>query len=116
MSVYPNLSESNRWRQQMRARLKRELRANRDGLRLLFEECPPEVEHLTVAELCAYARSGRWAAPSMEKVGRDAAMAGINLFVPLGRASARTRQWAAVHGVERVQNHRAHRIVFGGWE
>lgn len=113
MSAHPNLGEDKRWRQQLRARLKRELRSNRDGLRLLFEECPPEVEHLTVAELCAYARSGRWSAPSMELVGREAAKAGINLFIPLGRASQRTRQWAAEHGVARVRNHRAHRIDFG---
>ena len=65
---------------------------------------PPEcVHHITVLELLTMARVNGMRADAIEHVGGRAVEDDINLLVPLGRASTRTRYWACVNGLEWVQ-------------
>lgn len=95
----------------LRGYLKRELRGNRDGLRELLLDPPEAIHHITVVELIAYGRYRHMRAPAMEKIGKDAIADGVNLLVTLGRASMRTRLWAAEHGVWQMLNHKPHKVV-----
>jgi hypothetical protein len=89
------------------ARHKRSMRGNAKAVIDALEERPDDLAHIPVVELLAWARTCGLRSATMEKVGRRAVADGVNLLVPLGRASSHTRQWAMDYGLEHVRRRRS---------
>ena len=70
----------------------------RIDVRTLLREPPEALHGMTVADVMLLARVSRRAASArMAEVGARAVADRVNLFVPIERASARTRSWAAAN-------------------
>lgn len=81
---------------------KRRLKRNPHAVRMALATRPAEIAHVPLVEMLAWARVGGLRSVAMEELGRQAALDGVNLLVPLGRASVKTRSWAVEHGLRRV--------------
>lgn len=87
------------------ADLRRRARRNPQAVIDALTDPPEYAHHITVLELLAMARSTGMRATAIEHVGYRAINDGINLLVPLGRASATTRYWACLNGLEWVHGY-----------
>lgn len=82
-----------------RAELRRQLRRGAVTLADVMETRPPEAADYLLIDII------RWVyyAPrraNVEEIGRAALRDGVNLMMPLSRASVRSRAWVAVHGYQ----------------
>ncbi len=74
---------------------------------------PPEIlSNWSCADVIRARYSSRHAIPSLERLGRLAVRDRVNLLVPLGRASARTRTWVAEHATWDIRTNGAHRRLY----
>lgn len=89
------------------AKIRAELRRDPEAVRRVLVDPPESIGDRTVAELLALARHRGLRAKSMRQLGHLAVRDKINLFVPVGEASARTRAWAAEHGTMWVSARRS---------
>lgn len=66
-------------------------------LRDLLLDPPVELYGLTVLDLMSmpYSRKQSYSGPWKEKLGKSAVRDGVNLLLPIERASSHTREWAA---------------------
>jgi hypothetical protein len=79
------------------AELRRRLASERGALRDVLLNPPEEFEHVAIIDVVRLAYSKGRACKSMERLGRLAVRDHVNLLMPLGSASARTREWTAEH-------------------
>lgn len=81
-------------------RLRTRLKNNREFAEEILRNPPPEAARLAVIEVLVHARSQKgWRSECLMQIGNRAVADRINLLVPLGRASERTREWAATEGL-----------------
>ena len=79
-----------------KARLCREVRESPDAFRSLLLDPPAVLANVRLYELARMTRRDRCnRGPAIEGLGRRALIARVNLMVPLGRASRRSREWLA---------------------
>jgi hypothetical protein len=61
---------------------------------------PEDLLSAPLLDLIQWTRSrGRQRHPSIVQINAEAVRAGVNLMMPLGRASVRSRAWVAEHGL-----------------
>lgn len=89
------LGRANDKRARMSA-LKQRLRTERGALAGVLLDPPDELAHMPVIDVVRLAWGLR-ASRSLERLGRLALRDGVNLMMPLGHSSARTRSWLAEH-------------------
>lgn len=77
--------------------LKRHIRAGRVSMESVFTDRPECACHLPLIDVMGLARVSRGAKGHAwrERVGSLAVRDGVNLMVPLGRSSVRSREWAS---------------------
>jgi hypothetical protein len=80
-----------------RAELRRRLAAERGALREVLMDPPPELEGVPIIDVVRLAYGSGRASKSIERLGRLAVRDRMNLLMPLGKASVRTREWTAEH-------------------
>ena len=79
------------------AAIKRDLRSGHLSLRSVMDDPPHELRRCLLIDVIRWARTasnGR----SLAIIGRQALRDNVNLMLPLGDASTRTRAWAAEWG------------------
>ena len=99
MSALLALQKANDARQEI-ADIRRRINAGELTMVDLLEDPPECLLGFTVLDVArmGYARSSSWrSTPGIERLGHLAVRDGINLCMPLGKASLRTRRWVAVH-------------------
>jgi hypothetical protein len=79
-----------------KAELRRRLVSERGALRDVLLDPPPEFAHMPIIDVVRLAQTSR-AAKSLQRLGRLAVRDRVNLLMPLGSASLRTREWTAEH-------------------
>lgn len=84
--------------------LRRDMRAGRVTLAEIMVDPPDLLEHVACIDVVRMNYSRVKATPWMERLGRLAVADGINLMMPLGRASARTREWIAENAAWHVKS------------
>ncbi len=85
-----------------RAAVRAALRSGTLTLQDAMTSPPPELLRDPLIDVLRHGRGCCRRSPAwMEKLGREAVRDGVNLMVPLGRASARSRAWVAEHGSHR---------------
>lgn len=80
------------------ADLRRRIRTEHGALEDVLLNPPEELAGIPIIDIVRYAYDNR-PAKTAERLGRLAIRDGVNLLMPLGRASARTREWTAEHTV-----------------
>lgn len=79
-----------------KARLCATVRGNPEALAALILDPPDALANIRLFELARMSRRDRCnRSPGIEGLGRRALIARVNLMVPLGRASVRSREWLA---------------------
>jgi hypothetical protein len=76
---------------QQKARWRRDLRSGVITLQQVYDAMPEELARVRLFELLEWCRY--MSSEKMIAVGREAVRDGINLMVPLGRSSERSRRW-----------------------
>ncbi len=99
------LREANERRLEV-AEWRKRLRRNVPEIRRALATKPDPIAEVLVVELLSWARARGLRAGQLEEIGRQAVVDDVNLLVPLGRASVKTRAWAIEHGLKGV--HRVH--------
>jgi hypothetical protein len=87
-------------RRTTRAQLRRRISTGDLTLAAVLEDPPDELRDLIILDIVRIARGSRHSARYvawLERMGRAAIVDGVNLMMPLGRASQRTRDWVAVY-------------------
>jgi hypothetical protein len=79
------------------AELRRRLASERGALREVLLNPPAEFQHLAIIDVVRLAYTRPRASKSIERLGRLAVRDRVNLLMPLGAASVRTREWTAEH-------------------
>ncbi len=83
-----------------KAGVKARLRSGSLSLADVMNDPPPELARALLIDVIrwtrSYGRGGR--GPAIEALGRHALRDHVNLMVPLGEASQRSRTWVAEHG------------------
>lgn len=87
------------------AQLKTRIRRGEISLAEIMNDPPGELENWTCADVVALQYSRRTGTPALERLGRMAVRDDINLFVPMCRASVRTRAWITQHASWHVRPH-----------
>lgn len=84
-----------------RAEIRRRLRTGQLSLTELVSDPPPEMEGVVLVDVLRMLRdtNRERGQASLAAIGRRAVVDGVNLMVPLGTASARSRAWVAEHGL-----------------
>ena len=80
--------------------LRHRIASNRAALDEVLLDPPEALERMAIADVVRLAYSQRSGA-AMERLGRLALRDGVNLMMPLGRASLRSREWVAEHAAWR---------------
>jgi glucose-6-phosphate dehydrogenase assembly protein OpcA len=78
------------------AHLRRRLAGERGALRAVLLDPPEEFAQVAIIDVVRLAYSKR-SAKSLARLGRLAVRDRVNLMMPLGEASLRTREWTADH-------------------
>ena len=94
------LTEANAQRARQ-AQLRSDMIAGRLTLAEIMAQPPPDLARTMLIDVIRMMRSSvsaRRSSPVMTRIGREAVAAGVNLLVPLGDASVRSRAWVAAHG------------------
>ena len=78
------------------AELRRQARTGQAGLTGLLLDPPVELRDVLLVDVVRMSRSQRMSS-GIARLGRLAVRDGINLLIPLGQASQRTRAWVAEH-------------------
>lgn len=79
-----------------RADYRRRLPGDADLLRAVLLDPPDDLKAVRLHEIVAWSRKDRCARTrGIESLGRRAVVHGVNLMMPLGRASLRSREWLA---------------------
>lgn len=78
------------------AELRKHVQAGRVGVDVLLLEPPALIAHMALVDVMGLARPDR-CGPWREGIGRAAVRDGVNVLVPVGKASRVTREWAAAH-------------------
>jgi hypothetical protein len=87
-------------RRSARTELRRDLRNGTVTLQQAMADPPPELEKVLLVDVLRMVRSKRSrSSASMAVLGRRAVHDGVNLMLPVGKASAWTREWVAEHGM-----------------
>lgn len=87
-------------RRQDLAQLRKRIKGDREYAATVFRDPPDAALDLAVVEVLVLARSAKgWRSSCLGEIGGQAVRDGVNLMMPLGRASARTREWAATEGL-----------------
>lgn len=73
----------------------RRIAAEPGYLRTVLENPPAELEDMAIVDVLRLARCNRRRSAAEQRMGRLAVEAGVNLMLPLGRASLVTRRWVA---------------------
>lgn len=96
-------------RRRVQVRVRRGLRDRTLSLTGVLLDPPAELSDVLVLDVVRWARSasGQRGAAGMHRLGRLALRDGVNLLVPVGRASVATRAWAAQHGGWQLKRGRA---------
>ncbi len=80
------------------AELRRRVRAGDITLLELLEDPPAAMAHVTLFDCALWVnRTQRRSGARTERLGRMALVEGVNLGMPVGRASARSRRFVGVH-------------------
>jgi hypothetical protein len=87
----------------VRSEVRRGFRDGTLNLATVLADPPPELKRVLLVDVLRWAAVYQGATTRMVDLGAMALEARINLMVPLGRASVRTRAWAAEHGALRLQ-------------
>jgi hypothetical protein len=89
----------------VQAARKREAYQSPATVRAWLHEPPDDLRTAPLLDLIQWTRSrGRRRHPSIVHVNAEAVRAGVNLLVPLGRASQRSREWVSEHGMWYARN------------
>ena len=80
------------------ADLRARLVSERGALADVMLNVPAELERMAIVDVVRLAY-GKRSARSIERLGRLAVWDGVNLLMPLGEASERTRRWVAERAV-----------------
>ena len=77
------------------AAYRRALRTGQLPLESVMRDQPAPLAGELLVDVVRMAYTNRASTTGLERLGADAVSAGVNLMVPLGRASARSRAWVA---------------------
>lgn len=103
------LEAANAKRARMTA-IRRQAREGRHGLEALLLDPPPEIARLPMIDVVRMSRSGSASRTAMERLGRMALRDDVNLMMPIGRASVRTRRWVVEHALWNFHPHTGLRV------
>lgn len=86
------------------AALRQQMRTGQVTLTQVLMDPPEELSGYTILDVLRFPRStDRYqGSAGLTRLGRMALRDGVNLAIPLGEASARTRAWAAEHGMRQL--------------
>lgn len=104
------LVQANEMRGQLAA-LRRELRTHPHRLAAVLLDPPACVHGMPMIDVLRMVRAKRRRAWGAQWIGERALADGVNLLVPVDRASRRTREWAARHGLAWCQTSRAREVA-----
>lgn len=93
-------------RRAARSAWRQRVNANPAELLDVLADPPAELEGVPLIDLLRWARGSRRSARSLWIVNGKAVRAGVNLMLPLGRASTQTRAWCAEHGLWHARSSR----------
>lgn len=81
-----------------RARIKKALATGDLSLEDVLMDPSSEVVGMAVIDVIRATRREQRFGPSLWHINGLAVRAGVNLMIPVGKASLRTREWAVMHG------------------
>ena len=79
------------------AALKRRLATENGALEDILRDPPEALHRMFIIDVVRLSRATRSNVKAMQRLGRLAVRDGVNLMIPLGQASTRTREWTIAH-------------------